>query len=127
MKTQPWSNSTNIHPDGVSEAATLLWLKRIKQRGVAAANRIKAQDCDVMQAEVASGWLTWTVDLAITVGAVAFNPIIGHTLKVEDTRNETIQAAIFDHLNAAGEFRHVLLKLGDHGLVLQRQALRMVA
>ena len=52
-----WSNRTLRHPGGVCEAATVLWIKRIAESGLAFANKLQPKDCDALQSRVEQGWV----------------------------------------------------------------------
>ncbi|WP_347905980.1 hypothetical protein [Pseudomonas purpurea] len=51
----PWKNKTAKHPNGVCEAATMLWLSRTDQKGLKYANTLTPEDCDALQSKVEAG------------------------------------------------------------------------
>lgn len=51
----PWKNKTAKHPNGVCEAATMLWFSRIDNNGLKYANTLKPTDCDALQSQVENG------------------------------------------------------------------------
>ncbi len=52
-----WKNRTLRHPRGVCEAATVLWIRRIAERGLAFANELQPKHCDELQSRVERGWI----------------------------------------------------------------------
>lgn len=52
---EKWINKTTLHPKGVCEAATMQWLSRIDQKGLAYARKLTPQECDGLQFKVEEG------------------------------------------------------------------------
>lgn len=71
MRIIYWENKTELHPNGVCEAAVSMWLRSIPLGSMETANELRSTDCDVLQALCESDQYTWAVDLQAYIGGEA--------------------------------------------------------
>lgn len=131
MKKLIWKNSTAMHPNGVCEAATVLWLQRIYNVNVADANKLLPTDCDILQARVEKGdTLILPETFRSYVGEdVSFDPfnaqIILKKSKIEDPIANEEFVKLLSILNP-GEFWYINatmpdnIQLGGHALAVYK-------
>ncbi len=119
MNIIKWINKTNQHANGVCEAATIIWLKKIKKNDIYEANKIKAAECDSLQNKIETGKFTWAIDLISEVEPIKFDAFEGDNLK-ENGVEKNIDI-IFNHLNIKGEFIYIsATNLGGHAMAFYR-------
>ncbi|WP_156894797.1 hypothetical protein [Janthinobacterium sp. 1_2014MBL_MicDiv] len=84
-KVREWENKTHMHPKGVCEAAAMLWLSRLDNQGMEHALKLKASDCDALQALIEKGDTSWAVKLQDLLGTDSmFFPLVPAELSSAD-------------------------------------------
>lgn len=104
-KLLEWENSTNMHPHGVCEAATMLWLCRIDNTGLQHALELRPEECDDLQKGVESGKVSWIFSLSHMLGK-------GSTFSA--TKHLPIERATIANLKV-GEFLYIAASSGANG------------
>lgn len=108
-KLMEWENRTAQHPNGVCEAAAMLWLSRLDNLGMDHALKLKPTDCDELHARC---------EALTTSFFVGLQPLLGNDSKFFPYAELKLTAKLIGELDV-GDFLYV--GGGGHASAVYRQ------